>query len=388
MRSWRIAAACWASLWLGVAGARAETIRLLPSKDTCIYSFSQIIGGVETGYLNNSAGAAMGIFVGCNATASPTSSNVRRALIAFDLATLPAEAQVQAVTLTLGMDRTSDTQSKGVSLHRLLADWGEGLAGAGGTVGVSGGGGQGSPAEQNDATWLYRFWDAALGVAGQPNNPLKWGTPGGDFILTASATANVGIGKNAVCQYTWADLDPADPDHSLLADVRYWQAHPAENFGWILLGDEFNASTARRFQTRENETTAVGEPTMDVNGVPTGNVSFEDYRPHLTVTYVLDSDADGVPDAQDLCSGTVTGALVDAQGCPPSIPGDFNHNGAVDAEDLMHLKTCTLGPAVPQLVPECANARLDADDDVDQDDFGIFQRCWSGTAPGAPACAD
>src|SRR5206468_10163950 len=35
----------------------------------------------------------------------------------------------------------------------------------------------------------------------------------------------------------------------------------------------------------------------------------------------------------------------------------------------------------------CADARLDADQDVDLDDFGIFQRCYSGEGhPADPKC--
>jgi len=66
-----------------------------------------------------------------------------------------------------------------------------------------------------------------------------------------------------------ADSPTLDPQYSLRADVGYWLAHPAQNFGWILLGDEANPPPARRFQSRENDTTQVGEPTMDVNGVKT-----------------------------------------------------------------------------------------------------------------------
>jgi RHS repeat-associated protein len=45
-----------------------------------------------------------------------------------------------------------------------------------------------------------------------------------------------------------------------------------------------------------------------------------------------------------------------------------------------------LGPAIRQSDPACAGMKLDADTDVDQTDFGLFQRCWSGTEPAAPGC--
>jgi hypothetical protein len=54
--------------------------------------------------------------------------------------------------------------------------------------------------------------------------------------------------------------------------------------------------------------------------------------------------------------------------------GDFDHDGDVDSADLGHLNTCALGAGIPQTAPACADARLDADQDVDSDDFGAFQR--------------
>jgi spore germination protein YaaH len=55
--------------------------------------------------------------------------------------------------------------------------------------------------------------------------------------------------------------------------------------------------------------------------------------------------------------------------------GDFDHNGQIAAADLGHLQACMLGAQQPQSDPNCTNADLDADGDVDQDDFGVFQRC-------------
>jgi len=67
-----------------------------------------------------------------------------------------------------------------------------------------------------------------------------------------------------------------------------------------------------------------------------------------------DADADGVCDDIDECPNTIPGIEVDEVGCPPLVPGDFDRDG-----------------------------------DVDQEDFGIFQRCSSGpNIPGDPNCAD
>ena len=74
---------------------------------------------------------------------------------------------------------------------------------------------------------------------------------------------------------------------------------------------------------------------------------------------------------------------------PPAIIGDFDQDGDVDQEDFGRFQACLTGSAVPVIDPNCLDANLDGDSDVDQDDFGIFQRCISGAnVPADPACAD
>jgi len=69
-------------------------------------------------------------------------------------------------------------------------------------------------------------------------------------------------------------------------------------------------------------------------------------------------------------------------------PGDFDGDGDVDQEDFGCFQECLTGSGVPQTDPDCQDARLDHDEDVDQDDFGIFQACTSGpNVPPAPGCA-
>jgi subtilisin family serine protease len=71
------------------------------------------------------------------------------------------------------------------------------------------------------------------------------------------------------------------------------------------------------------------------------------------------------------------------------VPGDFDSDGDVDADDLLHLRRCLTGPSIRQTDPDCLSADLDRDGDVDQDDFGIFQRCFSGSGVlGNPDCAN
>ncbi|MHC4442850.1 MAG: phosphodiester glycosidase family protein [Planctomycetota bacterium] len=68
---------------------------------------------------------------------------------------------------------------------------------------------------------------------------------------------------------------------------------------------------------------------------------------------------------------------------------DFNGDGDVDQEDFGHFQFCLSGTSVPQTTPNCLNARLDGDNDVDLDDFIIFQGCMSGAnVPADPNCTN
>lgn len=89
---------------------------------------------------------------------------------------------------------------------------------------------------------------------------------------------------------------------------------------------------------------------------------------------------------------------------PISPRSDFDEDGDVDADDLAIFEACATGPAVPytpaslpEPAPGCTltadgdnhiAADFDDDGDVDQSDFGIVQRCYSGGgAPADPNCA-
>ena len=68
---------------------------------------------------------------------------------------------------------------------------------------------------------------------------------------------------------------------------------------------------------------------------------------------------------------------------------DFNGDGDVDMQDFGHLQACYSGSGVVQPDPDCSDALLDNDADVDHDDFAIFQRCLSGPAvPADRTCDD
>ena len=84
--------------------------------------------------------------------------------------------------------------------------------------------------------------------------------------------------------------------------------------------------------------------------------------------------------------------------------GDFNQDDHVDADDLETFYACDTGPGIPYNPatlpapwPRCTltpdgNGRIAADfnydGDVDAADFAVFQRCWSGSLPADPNCAN
>ena len=172
-----------------------------------------------TGALSNGAGT--GIFVG--RTNQPTDS-IRRGLLAFDIADrIPADSKVTSVTLTLKVERTP-AGNEPIELHRVLTDWGEGSS--------SSGGGRGAPAAKEDATWIHTFYDTGF-----------WSKPGGDFSATSSAVQTV----DDVGSYTWGSTP------EMVADVQAWLDSPAENFGWLLLGNEEDPGTVKVFASRDSE---------------------------------------------------------------------------------------------------------------------------------------
>jgi RHS repeat-associated protein len=67
---------------------------------------------------------------------------------------------------------------------------------------------------------------------------------------------------------------------------------------------------------------------------------------------------------------------------------DFNHDGFLDGQDVLHLRACMTGEDLGPPDQGCENADLDADGDVDEADFGQLQSCLAGSyMPVPPACA-
>ena len=193
--------------------ASAATISIMPSKDNTLYQYVPAEGDLSNG-------AGFHFFAGENGM-----GELRRGVLAFDIAgSIPPGSTITGVSLSLNMSMTSSDTLRTVELHKLLADWGEGTSHA------PGGEGTGAPATPNDATWRHRFYDT-----------IFWTMQGGDFSATVSASQSVG----PIGQYMWSSAQ-------MLADIQSWLDNPANNFGWLVLGDESTSATAKRFDTRES----------------------------------------------------------------------------------------------------------------------------------------
>jgi autotransporter-associated beta strand protein len=227
----KLAGACFV---LGLAVARivvGDTIGLSPCKDNTLIQTTD-----AAKQLSNGTGA---IYVGRtnqDYQDTPTIS-IRRGLMEFNLVgDIPAGATITAVSLTLS-DVRGQNGDEPTALRDMLRDWGEGTSFFNG--------GQGAAATNNDATWLYTFYNAA-----NPSASPTWTTPGGaagiDFSSTVSAVAidyALGAFKPFVISSTGNPL--------MVADLQNWLDHPAANFGWIVLGNESQGQTAKRFGSRE-----------------------------------------------------------------------------------------------------------------------------------------
>lgn len=191
-----------------IVPAAAGSVAIAPSKDNTIYS--ELPG--------NSNGQGF-LFAGRIVNGGA----LRRALVAFDVAAaVPAGATITGASVSLTMNQTV-SGAFDFSLHRVSQDWGEGASDAGSP------GGTGIAAQPGDATWSHRLFSTDV-----------WTTAGGTYVTTASATASVG----GVSTYAWNGA-------GLIADAQAWVNNPAQNFGWILIGDE-TATSAKRFLSGED----------------------------------------------------------------------------------------------------------------------------------------
>ena len=195
----------------------------------------------------NSNGAGDFIFAGSTAIGDD-----RRALLQFDLSSIPNCATIDSAVLTLSCNRVPTTTGYAMSIHRVTASWGEESSDAPGNEGG------GTTAATGDATWASRFHSATA-----------WTSSGGDYIGTATATTTVG----GTGSYSWRGAN-------VTTEIENWLDGTNANNGWILIGDESTTGTAKRFGSRDNGT-AANRPQLivyytDYSGIVINEVNYDD----------------------------------------------------------------------------------------------------------------
>lgn len=149
---------------------------------------------------------------------------IKRALVQFDLTgVLPAGTMVDSALLVLFPDKVKPGSTV-VTAFRLTTEWGEGSSKA------LEGDGKGAPVTEGDASWSHAIFPGT-----------QWIKSGGDYDLEYSALDAVSLGEEAIFR-----------SERLTTDVNFWLQNPSENFGWILIGDEFSTSTSAKFGSRDN----------------------------------------------------------------------------------------------------------------------------------------
>lgn len=206
--------------------AKADTVSLIASKDNSLFEMA--------GLPDLSSGRG-DLFAGGIAQQDPQGNAYRRrALVQFDLSTLPAGATITGATLRIQITRAFGG-AYDFDVRRMLASWGEGNSNSG-TQGT------GAPAQAGDVTWNYRFF-------GDPSS--AWNTPGGDFDPAILATTPLAGGGS----YSFSGS-------ALASCVQGWLNGTVENDGWVITADqEFLTTTAKRIASRESGTTT-SRPTL------------------------------------------------------------------------------------------------------------------------------
>lgn len=331
-------------LVFAASAARAETISVQPVKDNTLYEDT-------AGARSN--GEGFHLFSG--RAAGSDAGRRRRALLAFDVAgSVPAGATIVSARLTLNMTRTV-SGGQATTLHRVLADWGEGDSIA---VGEEG---RGAPAATGDATWLHRFF----------GTDMRWENTGGDFAESASATRSVaGFGS-----YTWG------PSAEMTADVQSWLDAPETNFGWIVIGNESIQPTAKRFSSRESSASV--RPRLEIefetSGEPTPTATQAPPSPTMTAALAATATETGTPTATqtETATGTATATpsppatpiedtptatpteIVATPTIPPACAGDCDRNRMVSLAEVVRGVNIALGHA---LLEDCE--AIDANGDA------------------------
>jgi hypothetical protein len=224
----RTLAVVWITLNAAAPTASAELITLTTSKDNTLIQQTD-----PSSQLSNGQGD---VFVGRTNQdgQGPARISIRRGLIAFDIAGgIPPGSTIHSLSLTM-RDVMGLNGDPNIELHRGLKDWGEGASFQNGGMGAS--------SQEGDASWNYRLFNSSDPTASPP-----WSTLGGDFSDTVSASAIIRDDHGGGQLFAWSSASQPQ----MLMDVQDWLHNPANNFGWLLLGDESMGQILKRLNSGE-----------------------------------------------------------------------------------------------------------------------------------------
>ncbi len=313
---------------LSITPASADTVQVVSNRDNTL---------IESATGHVSGGLMPFVFAG-NTSQGPEQDG-RRGLMRFDVSSIPLGSTINSASVRLYMSRSAIAGPNDYSLHRVLADWGEGTTG--------GDGGQGGLSTPQSATWIHRFYPDVL-----------WTSIGGDFNASPSATLFVaGIGS-----YTCTSPQ-------LAADVHEWLRARASNFGWLLKGPEGPIVSAKRFESRE-ALIAADRPTLIIDFTP----------PAVIGACCLDGNmcVQASPIACAAAGGSYGGNGVACDDGSACCAEDINDDGEVNVDDL---DAVILGwGACADPCPRCA-ADIDGNCTVDVDDLIAVILGWGPCPP-------
>ncbi|MDH3610289.1 MAG: PQQ-dependent sugar dehydrogenase [Nitrosopumilus sp.] len=284
----------------GVCEDTSEVV-LQAQKDNTIFS--------EDG--TKSCGACNNFFVGATGN-----SDIRRALVEFNVTSIPPNSIVSDVEFEFVVSKTVDSESQIMDIHKVTNYWGEEESTAESDFGQ--GEGQGGPAFEGDATWSHRLFSTDL-----------WNSTGADFVALPSA--NVSLSHIPGVHTTSSNA-------LMVSDVQGWVNGSSTNYGWLLKLNstgELNHHTARAIDSRNFDGgtspiirvtfgPAIPSSDIDMDGVPndidncptTPNPGQEDNYGTTAGDACEDTDSDTVLDDADNCPLTPNPGQEDNYGFP------------------------------------------------------------------------
>lgn len=188
----------------------------------------------------------------------------------------------------------------------------------------------------------------------------------------------VTAGQDVVLDVTLDIVQPAPVE-----EFSVESGNQANTLGWTNPADSRHAGTMVRFSTSAHPVHPTdGELLIDQTGAPGALHQFHHGSLANAQSYYYTAFAyTNTPHRMYATGLQVTGT--------PAGPGDFDADGDVDQDDFGHFQSCYSGSAVHQDDPACQNARFDDDLDVDLNDFHMFKACMSGADILAdPVCAE